>query len=72
MVSIVFKPVKGILQMTLKISEGIKKTALFSFDSTSKKFRMRDRIVFYGMEEKFSTYDTFQSSYLAQVLRVCG
>jgi hypothetical protein len=30
-VSVVLKPMKGVLQMTMKISEGIKKTALFSF-----------------------------------------
>jgi hypothetical protein len=29
--SIILKPMKGVLQMTLKISEGIKKTALYSF-----------------------------------------
>ena len=34
--------------MTMKISEGIKKTALFSFDANDNKFRQRDMIVFYG------------------------
>ena len=68
----VLKPVKGVLQMTLKISEGIKKTAQFSFDSHSKIFRNRDRIVFYGMSEKFINYDPIQSAYLTSLNKAYG
>lgn len=36
--------------MTLKVSEGIKKTALFSFEDSLNTFKQRDAIVFYGQE----------------------
>lgn len=47
MINLVFKPVTGILRMTLRISEGIKKTTKFEFGQTEKKFKNRFPIVFY-------------------------
>lgn len=49
-VNLVFKPVTGILRMTLRISEGIKKTTKFDFALGSKKFKTRLPIVFYQRE----------------------
>lgn len=47
-VKILFKPITGILRMTLRISEGIKKTTQFQFNLTQAKFKTRCPIVFYN------------------------
>lgn len=45
---LIYKPVTGLLQLTLKITEGIKNTAKFSFQVEDNETRKRPPIVFYG------------------------
>ena len=71
LLSVVYKPVKGLLRMTLKISEGIKKTALFSFEG-KHTFKHRSPIVFYGREELFRPYSESESNYMNTLKQVGG
>lgn len=47
--------------MTLKISEGIKKTTQFQFNSAQAKFKSRSPIVFYQREEIYYAFDSHSS-----------
>jgi hypothetical protein len=47
-INLIFKPVTGILRMTLRISEGIKKTTKFSFGLNEKQYKHRAAIIFYN------------------------
>ena len=45
---LIYKPITGLLQLTLKISEGIKNTTKFSFQVEDFETRKRYPMVFYG------------------------
>jgi hypothetical protein len=59
-INIVVKPVTGLLRMTLKISEGIRKTTKFEFIS-GKVIKKRLPIVFYRRSQTYRAYDSSAS-----------
>jgi hypothetical protein len=69
-INIVWKPVTGILRMTLRISEGIRKTTKFEFVATDKIYKQRLPIVFYQREQIYRTYNA-QHSELMNTLKKC-
>lgn len=71
MVNMVFKPIKGILRMTLKISQGIKKTAQFSFNQRTFS-KTRSPIVFYNRQEYFLPYNKEESKNLTRFKNITG
>jgi hypothetical protein len=56
-IGLIYKPVTGLLQFTLKISEGIKNTTKFNFEVEDFDVRKRYPVVFYGSEHYYKEYD---------------
>ena len=56
--------------MTLKISEGIRKTTKFEFNSTQKVYKQRFPIVFFNREETYRNYSP-NISELMDIMKRC-
>lgn len=53
----VYKPITGVLQLTLKITEGIKNTTKFKFEIEDFETRRRYPVIFWGNEHYYIEYD---------------